>query len=101
MAWFAKWSLIVVMGIFVTLSAAPRMAAADPAAPRVIKAQTQAISPRPCTCRFDGNDYLFGETVCIRGRQATCSRVLNNTSWQFSERPCLHISLLGSRSPRG
>lgn len=51
-----------------------------------------AMSAIPCTCRFAGNDYALGQKVCIRGQEATCDRVLNNTSWQFSDNPCMKLS---------
>jgi hypothetical protein len=46
-----------------------------------------------CTCRSQGRDYKLGANVCLptpKGpRIATCGMVLNNTSWQFSETPCV------------
>ena len=49
-----------------------------------------------CTCRSQGRDYELGRSVCLQSpkgaRIATCGMVLNNTSWQFSETPCV-ISL--------
>jgi hypothetical protein len=46
-----------------------------------------------CTCRFQGRDYDLGQNVCMGtpkgARMATCGMVLNNTSWQFSETPCV------------
>jgi hypothetical protein len=46
-----------------------------------------------CTCRSRGRDYDLGKSVCLstpKGpRIATCGMVLNNTSWQFSETPCV------------
>lgn len=45
-----------------------------------------------CTCRYQGEDYGIGESICLKGsngmRMATCSMVLNNTSWKFSNAPC-------------
>ena len=54
------------------------------------------VAARPCTCRYGGGDYKIGETACIRGVQATCGLVLNNTSWTFSDRPCLNLSSRGA-----
>lgn len=52
-------------------------------------ALSQSIS---CSCRHKGLDYNLGETICLKGpngpRMATCSMVLNNTSWKFTEAPC-------------
>jgi hypothetical protein len=46
-----------------------------------------------CTCRSQGRDYELGKSVCLQtpkgARIATCGMVLNNTSWQFSETPCV------------
>jgi hypothetical protein len=46
-----------------------------------------------CTCRSQGRDYELGKSVCLPtpkgARIATCGMVLNNTSWHFSETPCL------------
>ena len=46
-----------------------------------------------CTCRLNGRDIPLGQSACVPGphggRIATCGMVLNNTSWQFSETPCV------------
>ena len=46
-----------------------------------------------CTCRSQGRDYELGQSVCLQtpkgARIATCGMVLNNTSWQFSDTPCV------------
>ena len=46
-----------------------------------------------CTCRSQGRDYELGQTVCLPtakgARMATCGMLLNNTSWQFTEMPCV------------
>lgn len=47
-----------------------------------------------CTCRAMGRDFQHGEQVCLRNpsgqtRIATCSMVLNNSAWEFSETPCV------------
>jgi hypothetical protein len=45
-----------------------------------------------CTCRYQGENFGIGESICLKGsdglKMATCSMVLNNTSWQFSNAPC-------------
>jgi len=45
-----------------------------------------------CTCRYQGEDYGVGESICVKSpqgmRMATCAMVLNNTSWKFSNAPC-------------
>ena len=46
-----------------------------------------------CTCRSQGRDHELGTSVCLQtpkgARIATCGMVLNNTSWQFSDTPCV------------
>jgi hypothetical protein len=47
-----------------------------------------------CTCRALGREFQTGETVCLKSpngqnRLATCGMVLNNSSWQFSDKPCV------------
>jgi hypothetical protein len=65
----------VVLMIVPLLAAVPTAASAD------------------CTCRFQGRNYDVGQNVCMGtpsgARIATCGMVLNNTSWQFSETPCV------------
>ncbi|MES0808779.1 hypothetical protein ABLO27_04800 [Roseibium sp. SCPC15] len=45
-----------------------------------------------CTCRYQGEDYGLGESICLKSpsglKMATCEMVLNNTSWQISNAPC-------------
>jgi hypothetical protein len=68
-------SRFVVLMIVPLLAAVPTAASAD------------------CTCRFQGRNYDVGQNVCMGtpsgARIATCGMVLNNTSWQFSETPCV------------
>lgn len=46
-----------------------------------------------CTCRWRGRDYDLGQSVCLSSpkgpRIATCAMVINNTSWTFSDTPCV------------
>ena len=46
----------------------------------------------PCRCRFQGNAYRLGDTVCMStplGVQfARCDLILNNTSWIPTGVPC-------------
>lgn len=46
-----------------------------------------------CTCRAGGRDYQLGRTACLPTPQGfrlgTCGMVLNNTSWQISDTPCV------------
>ena len=45
-----------------------------------------------CFCRAQGRTFAIGETTCLSTsegpRVAECGMVLNNTSWQFTARPC-------------
>ncbi|MET1415542.1 hypothetical protein ABVF61_24945 [Roseibium sp. HPY-6] len=63
-----------------------------------------------CTCRYKGEDYGIGESICLKSpdgmQMATCSMVLNNTSWKFSNAPCPYSSLepenlVPNQSPAG
>lgn len=46
-----------------------------------------------CTCRSQGRDFEVGQSACLAtpkgARIATCGMVLNNTSWHFTEMPCV------------
>jgi len=57
-----------------------------------------------CTCRYQGQDYGVGESICLKGsdgmRMATCAMVLNNTSWSFSNAPCPLSKRDGAAFPR-
>ena len=52
-----------------------------------------AAADPDCTCRARGRDFVLGQSVCLAtpsgARIATCAMVLNNTSWQFTETPCV------------
>jgi hypothetical protein len=59
----------------------------------LLSAVSLSAAAAECTCRLNGRDIPLGQNACIpspRGaRIATCGMVLNNTSWQFSETPCV------------
>ena len=46
-----------------------------------------------CTCRARGRNFELGQSACLQTpkgpRIAVCAMVLNNTSWQLSETPCI------------
>lgn len=46
----------------------------------------------PCTCRYFGQRYDIGDSVCLsqpEGRKiAVCTMVINNPSWQVTNTPC-------------
>jgi hypothetical protein len=52
----------------------------------------QAQAHDQCYCRAQGRTFAVGESTCLRTasgpRVAECGMVLNNTSWNFTERPC-------------
>jgi hypothetical protein len=54
---------------------------------------TDAVADPNCTCRGLGRNFELGETACLETpkgpRIATCGMVLNNTSWYFSDTPCV------------
>ena len=51
-----------------------------------------------CTCRAGGRDYELGRTACLSTPQglrlATCGMALNNTSWRFTDTPCVGAALM-------
>lgn len=51
-----------------------------------------AVPAIKCTCRFQGRDYQLGEHACLKAaggpQLARCSKVLNNTSWNFTGLAC-------------
>lgn len=69
-------------------------AAAPPSAGglEVIAPLVRAQHSADCLCRAAGRTYAVGESACLRtpagARVAQCGMVLNNTSWEFTERSC-------------
>ena len=57
-----------------------------------------------CTCRARGQEFELGQSTCLAtpqgARVATCGMVLNNTSWHFSDTPCV-VSDAPVRRPAG
>jgi Flp pilus assembly protein TadG len=74
------------------LAASAGPSAAHDPAHQADPAQYQAHDPADCFCRAQGRTFAVGETACLRtgegSRVAECGMVLNNTSWQFTARPC-------------
>jgi hypothetical protein len=62
-----------------------------------------SLADPECTCRAQGRDFTLGQSVCLatpRGaRIATCAMMLNNTSWQFTETPCVVSNLRPAHRP--
>ena len=54
---------------------------------------THVLADPNCTCRGLGRNFDVGETACLETpkgpRIATCGMALNNTSWLFSDTPCV------------
>jgi hypothetical protein len=53
----------------------------------------------PCVCRFRGEDYRLGASVCMSTHVGTvivrCDLELNNTTWQPTDQPCVTSALPG------
>jgi hypothetical protein len=56
-----------------------------------------------CTCRAQGRLFEQGQAACLATpagpRIATCSMVLNNSSWELSQSPCVYSGPLPPRRP--
>ncbi len=56
-----------------------------------------------CTCRAQGRNFDLGQAVCLTTpdgpRIATCGMVLNNSSWELSQSPCVYSRPLPQRRP--
>jgi len=52
-----------------------------------------AAADPDCTCRARGQAFELGQSTCLPSpkgpRMATCGMVFNNTSWQFTDTPCV------------
>ncbi len=75
-----------------SLALSPNLAFADSQTPLGGNAGTK----KPCSCRYQGQDVLLGESICMKTasgyRRARCGRYLNNTSWEISDESCMTIS---------
>ena len=73
------------------LGASPPIHADEARGPPDPQVAQSGHSPE-CICRAQGRTFSVGESACLRTasgpRMAQCGMVLNNTSWQFTERPC-------------
>jgi hypothetical protein len=45
-------------------------------------AMASTAGAHDCQCRYFGQSYAQGETVCMRGKIAQCGMYLNNSSWK-------------------
>jgi hypothetical protein len=64
-----------------------------PLAAALLLASDPASADPNCVCRARGQEFQLGASICLPSpkgpRMATCGMVLNNTSWQFSDTPCV------------
>jgi hypothetical protein len=71
-----------------------------PLAAAALFAAGAASADPNCVCRARGQQFELGASICLPtskgARMATCGMVLNNTSWQFSDIPCV-ISAVPAR----
>jgi len=62
-----------------------------------------AVADPNCICRARGREFELGQSTCLPSpkgpRIAICGMVLNNTSWQFTETPCI-VSRRSTDAPR-
>jgi len=56
-----------------------------------------------CTCRAQGRSFEQGQAICLvtptGPRIATCGMVLNNSSWEVSQSPCVYSQPVPQRRP--
>jgi len=57
----------------------------------VAAAAASSAGAHDCQCRFAGEKYDQGATVCMRGRIAECGMVLNNSSWNIVAETCPQV----------
>jgi hypothetical protein len=61
------------------------------AAVAVSLAAASSAGAHDCQCRFAGQKYHQGTTVCMRGKVAECGMVLNNSSWNIVAETCPQV----------
>jgi len=75
----------------IAIAMTPAMVRADDAQ-ELAGARMAQAHPPDCVCRAQGRTFAVGESVCLRTaagpRVALCGMVLNNTSWELTERSC-------------
>ncbi|MDJ0614980.1 MAG: hypothetical protein QNJ29_15030, partial [Rhizobiaceae bacterium] len=63
-----------------------------------------ALAGEGCTCKYKDYDVPEGQTICMNtpsgSKMATCSRVLNNTSWKFLSEACPQAQNTIDQSPK-
>jgi hypothetical protein len=65
--------------------------AACAAALAVSLAAASSADAHDCQCRYAGQKYDQGATVCMRGKVAECGMVLNNSSWTIVAEACPQV----------
>jgi hypothetical protein len=74
-----------------------------PLAAAVLTATLSASALADCTCRAQGRMFEQGQAVCLSTpngmRVATCGMVLNNSSWEISQTPCVSSQALPPQRP--
>jgi hypothetical protein len=69
----------------------------------VLAAFLSTSAQADCTCRAQGRIFEQGQAVCLATptgpRIATCGMVLNNSSWELSQSPCVYSQPLPQRRP--
>jgi hypothetical protein len=69
--------------------------AACAAALTVFLVAASSAGAHDCQCRYAGQKYDQGATVCMRGKVAECGMHLNNSSWNVVAGACPQV-----RAPR-
>jgi len=69
----------------------------------VLAATLSVPAQADCTCRAQGRLFEQGQAVCLATangpRIATCGMVLNNSSWELSQTPCVSSEALPQPRP--
>jgi len=70
----------------------------------VLFSASPVLAGEDCTCKYQDYDVPEGQTICMQtpngSKMATCSRVLNNTSWKFLNQECPHAYNSSNQSPK-
>ena len=54
-------------------------------------AAASSAGAHDCQCRYSGQKYDQGATVCMRGKIAQCGMYLNNASWNVVAEACPQV----------
>jgi ribonuclease I len=63
-------------------------------------AAASSAGAHDCQCRFAGQKYDQGTTVCMRGKVAECGMFLNNSSWNVVAETCPQVRAPQVQQPR-